>query len=384
MNKKLLLSSVTASLILIGCGGGGGENEINNASKVMQKAYYIDSPVENLDYKCGEITGVTGKDGEFTFNKTTQCDFFIGGKKLNSFMPIVNGEKLFVNDGKVAKFLLSLDEDNNASNGILISDSIKKEVKSLAKDDFSDILTDLKEKGLIKKIYSDDEVLEHLKDTTKKYFKVLQGKTLYFLATDTQSDTPVYRILEIKFNNDLTKATMGEKDYFIKFIGAGRIQLYDNSDNNFNFLDLDFVKSTNKKIVFKMFSLNSTCEFYFYKSDAQKVLNSNSSATDFKPIPITLNMLDEYKITYKNGSAYITFDDLGVSLVDGKEKGDGPVIIRNGNTLVVWPGQPYEYQIQFGGLPKVGTTIKVVKEGGKDSYFTTITDIEKQDLWEDF
>jgi len=391
MNKKLLLSSVTASLILIGCGGGGGENEINNASNVIQKAYYIDSPVENLDYKCintQNVTlteGVTGKDGEFLFKPNTQCDFFIGGKKLDSLTPTEDGQKLFVYRGDVAKVLLSLDKDNNASNGISISDSVKKEIKSFAKEDFSNILTDLKDRGLIKKVYSYNEALNHLQNITKEAFKILQGKTLYYINVDTQSDTPVYSIENMKFNNDLTKVSFEEEGndvtYKLKLAEGGQLKVIKLDDSlDIAVYSLYFIKSTNKKIVLNKQGLhfNKTLELYFNKADAQNVLSSNSSTDNFKPIPITLSMLDGYKITYKNGSAYIKIERDSATLEDGREKGGGIATIVNGNTLVVWPGESYEYRVQFGSLPKVGTTIKVVKEGGKDSYFSTITDITKQ------
>ena len=136
--KKLLIPSIIASLVLIGCGGGGDNDEkeiANNTSNAMKKAYYIDSGVEGLDYKCGNIAGITSKGGEFAFSKATECDFSLGGKKLNSFKVSEDGQKLFVKDANVASILLSLDSDNNASNGIQISDKIKKEVKTLSKID---------------------------------------------------------------------------------------------------------------------------------------------------------------------------------------------------------------------------------------------------------
>jgi len=331
MNKKLLLSSVTASLILIGCGGGGGEDEINNASNVIQKAYYIDSPVENLDYKCNNAQnvalteGFTGKDGEFLFKPNTQCDFFIGGKKLDSLTPTEDGQKLFVYRGDVAKVLLSLDKDNNASNGISISDSIKKEVKNLAKEDFSNILTDLKDRGLIKKVYSYNEALNHLQNTTKEAFKILQGKTLYYINVDTQSDTPVYSIENMKFNNDLTRVSFEEEGndvtYKLELADGGQLKVIKLDDSlDIAVYNLYFIKSTNKKIVLNKQGLhfNKTLELYFNKSDAQNVLSSNSSTGNFKPIPITLSMLDGYKITYKNGSAYIKIKGNSAILNDGR------------------------------------------------------------------
>ena len=383
MNQKLLLSSVVASLVLIGCGGGGGEKEIaSNASNTLQKAYYIDSAVEGLDYKCGDIAGITGKDGEFTFNKATECDFSIGGKKLDTESVSVDGQKIFIADINIAKILLSLDSDNNASNGIVISDKVKQKIKTITETDFTNILTALKSTDFIKHIYTEEEARAHLINTTKNSFQSLKGKTVYFIDIDSDSGSPEYDIEELKFNSDLTTVSFddedNEKSYTLEFEEGGVVNL--KNDNNETEVVFTLVKSTSKSVVLRKYDFHKRVEelvtLYFNQADAQKVLNNNSTKDNFKAVPITLDMLQGYKISY--GSAWIEIDNTGgATLKDGRESGGGPIIIRNGNTLVVWPGESYEYQIQFGSLPKVGTTVKVVKEGGKDSYFSTITSMQK-------
>ena len=382
MNKKLLLSSVVASLLLIGCGGGGGEKKIaSNASNTLQKAYYIDSGVEGLDYSCDDkSTGITGKGGEFLFNKTTWCTFSIGGKKLNKLGVSFDGQKVFVTDANISSILLSLDSDANASNGIQISDKIKKAVKNSNSID----LNDLKTKGLIKKVYTKEEAREHLISITKQHFQSLKGKTVYYIDIDTNSGSPKYEIEELKFNKDLTAVSFedegNEETYTLEFSVGGVVYLKDNSNETLG--TFTFIKSTNKYIEINKYDYEKnngeTIILYFNIEDAKKVLNNNSSKDNFTPVPITLDMLRGYKITY--GSAWIEIDAIGsgsATLKDGRESGGGAAIIRNGNTLVVWPGEPFEYQIQFGSLPKVGTTVKVVKEGGKESYFSTITSMQK-------
>lgn len=381
MNKKLLLSSVVASLVLIGCGGGGDNDEkeiASNASNAMKKAYYIDSGVERLDYKCGDIAGITGKGGEFTFSKATWCDFSIGGKKLDTESVSENGQKVFIADANISSILLSLDNDNNASNGIQISDKVKQAVKNSSSID----LSDLKAKDLIKKIYTEDEARAHLINTTKNSFQSLKGKTVYFIDTDTDSGSPQYDIEELRFNSDLTAISFddegSEKTYSLEFKEGGVVDL--KNDNNETEVVFTLLKSTSKRVVLRKYDFHKRVEelvtLYFNQADAKKVLNNNSSQGNFTPTPITLDMLQGYKITY--GSAWIEFDNSGgANLKDGRESGGGPVEIRGGNTVVVWPGQSYEYRLQFGSLPKVGTTVKVVKEGGKDSYFSTISSMQK-------
>ena len=59
---KTSILSLSASTILIGCGGSNGSTNTNTGT-----AYYLDSAVEGVSYKCGIKEGTTDKDGAFKF-----------------------------------------------------------------------------------------------------------------------------------------------------------------------------------------------------------------------------------------------------------------------------------------------------------------------------
>jgi hypothetical protein len=110
-----------------------------------QTAYLIDSAVEGIDYyACGVKTGTTDTTGKFTYD-TEKCltgvEFKIGSLSLGTINPsAINTDTYLtlqdlagvsrdnVTDGNVTKLavlLQSLDNDNNATNGIVITDTIK-------------------------------------------------------------------------------------------------------------------------------------------------------------------------------------------------------------------------------------------------------------------
>ena len=145
LTKKRILVSVVVSSILMfsGCGSnsssGGGSN--------TQTASFIDSPVENLDYKIGNQTGVTDNDGYFTYNSSDEnITFYVGDLKLGTFeLKNIHNGKIFpadlvgvdVNNTtnnnliKIIRFLQSIDNDDNPNNGIYITDNIKTQINNL-------------------------------------------------------------------------------------------------------------------------------------------------------------------------------------------------------------------------------------------------------------
>ena len=120
MNK--ILSSglvVGAMLSLVGCGGGGSDDP---QEATTGTAYYVDSAVSGVNYKCGSQEGITGADGSFTFEVGSSCTFYLGDMELRGVDAglLVNGESVYETDVEIARILQSLDSDGNPDNGITI------------------------------------------------------------------------------------------------------------------------------------------------------------------------------------------------------------------------------------------------------------------------
>jgi len=133
-------------LVLVGCGGSSGCNATgallgaavssscsnsNNSSPTVATGYFIDSAVQGLKYISGSQSGVTGADGSFKYEVGKPIIFSIGGITLGT-VPIASGYISpidLVSNGSIAdqqvinitSFLMSLDNNKNASDGIQIS-----------------------------------------------------------------------------------------------------------------------------------------------------------------------------------------------------------------------------------------------------------------------
>jgi len=129
--------------VLAGCGGGGG----SAPTDTTKTAYLVDSALEGINYTCGTISGVTDKDGKFSYDEKvcSSVSFSLGSLSLgtvnigdinttDNFLTIqelagtsradISNETV----QKLAVFLQSLDSDNNSSNGITIDDAIKNNI----------------------------------------------------------------------------------------------------------------------------------------------------------------------------------------------------------------------------------------------------------------
>ena len=84
MNKKYLsmaASAVVASIVFTGCGGGSSSSTTSTSSTgTLQLNPYL----SNIDYKCGETTGVTNVNGEYKYKSGDTCNFTIGGVQLSA------------------------------------------------------------------------------------------------------------------------------------------------------------------------------------------------------------------------------------------------------------------------------------------------------------
>ncbi len=139
--RKHMINTITAITTLaiaslVGCGGGGG----SGGTTSTKTGYFIDSPVEGLEYTSGATTGITGTDGSFKYEEGKPVTFKIGSMVLGS-VTVTNNRVFPVDlvigatdetDPKVslmAQILQTLDSDDDASNGITISESTRRAIK---------------------------------------------------------------------------------------------------------------------------------------------------------------------------------------------------------------------------------------------------------------
>jgi hypothetical protein len=137
MRKHMIytITAITTLAIasLVGCGGGG------SGGASTKTGYFIDSPVEGLEYTSGSTTGITGADGSFKYEEGKPVTFKIGSMVLgivtvtnNKVFPVdlINGAT-DETDPKVslmAQILQTLDSDGDPSNGITISETARRAI----------------------------------------------------------------------------------------------------------------------------------------------------------------------------------------------------------------------------------------------------------------
>jgi len=140
--KKINVFLVLFGVIFTACGGGGGSDSSSGSSAVsnIKKAVLFDSTVVGARYDAGSgITGVTDANGMFRYVEGQNIKFYVGDVFLGEGYPVDKpADVVAVEDKivtplvladagddfdnpkslKIVRFLMSLDQDNNATNGI--------------------------------------------------------------------------------------------------------------------------------------------------------------------------------------------------------------------------------------------------------------------------
>jgi hypothetical protein len=129
---------------MMGCSQGGGGPAILKPEGTYEVGYFIDSPVQGL--QCHTITwdGTTDSKGTFYYQEGEKITFFIGGVVLGSTTAkgIITPDDLYSSSEpnftteaiNISRFLLSLDEDLDPVNGILIPQSVTDALKDIHVD----------------------------------------------------------------------------------------------------------------------------------------------------------------------------------------------------------------------------------------------------------
>jgi hypothetical protein len=144
MIHKMTAIAILATSSLVGCGGGGG-----SSGTTTKTGYFIDSAVEGLEYTSGSTTGITDADGSFKYEEGKPVTFKIGSMVLGSVtvtnnrvfpVDLVSGatDETHPNVSLMARILQTLDSDGVASNGITITDTVRRAITqaiAVASDD---------------------------------------------------------------------------------------------------------------------------------------------------------------------------------------------------------------------------------------------------------
>ena len=135
-NTAIILSTVTISILLSGCGS-------SNTTDETSVGYFVDAAVQNAHYKTNSgKEGETDIQGKFEYKIGDSVTFSLGKLQLGTAIPPVNGlitpNKLSDQNDTIIlmlQMLQSLDSDGNTTNGITIAqDTI---------DRFNELNTDL-------------------------------------------------------------------------------------------------------------------------------------------------------------------------------------------------------------------------------------------------
>lgn len=126
-----------AAATLTACGGGGSGS---SSAAATSQGTFLDSAVSGLGYTCGSTSGTTDSAGHFNYESGSTCTFKIGGVTIGSAaaastltpVSLVSGasDETHPQVSNIARFLQSLDSDNNPGNGITIDSNVATTLSS--------------------------------------------------------------------------------------------------------------------------------------------------------------------------------------------------------------------------------------------------------------
>ena len=131
MRMNRLIWLVLPAIALIACGGGSGGGSGGGGDPITKTGIFVDSAVEGLAYICGDLPGTTDSQGTFEYRDDCQVQFKVGdiiigsaqGADVLTPVELVAGASDETNPYviNIVRFLLTIDADGNASNGISIT-----------------------------------------------------------------------------------------------------------------------------------------------------------------------------------------------------------------------------------------------------------------------
>jgi len=278
-NYKFGLAAISASLALVGCGGGS-----SSSTPLEVTGQVVDGYVSGLNYTCDPSgkASITNDMGEYTCNEGDTVTFSLGGSATAS-SGIVTPYDMQPDDEvaaiNIARLLQSL--DTNDSDGIItIPENFTALDDSTAElnSTFSDFETAI-EAAVDGLELIGSEAAQETMDNDILY-SLVSGKTLYLASFDL--------VDEMVFNTDVrlitwTEVTPGEDNpengTFETIIDAGTLII--NTDGGVKVLT--FVEQTDTYIEFNVLEEESV-RFYYNQADAEAYYDSLR-------IPMTTEML---------------------------------------------------------------------------------------------
>ena len=119
------VSLLSIALVTASCG-----------DREIKTGHILDSALEGLDWTTGSMSGVTGSDGSFEYRKGDNVTFSLGSISLGSaakaqgnltILALVEGATSVTNNAvtNMARLLQTLDNDEDLTNGITITNEVK-------------------------------------------------------------------------------------------------------------------------------------------------------------------------------------------------------------------------------------------------------------------
>ena len=108
---------------------------------MVKTGYFVDSAVAGVDFVSGGQTGTTDSAGTFTYEEGKTLSLSVGGVNLGTTNPDENITPVDLVSGgtsesdavvNLARFLQTLDDDGDPTNGISIGETVKTELKAAA------------------------------------------------------------------------------------------------------------------------------------------------------------------------------------------------------------------------------------------------------------
>jgi len=147
MKKNLFISSISilTSIILLGCGSGGGSSVL--PSDTTATGTFIDAEVIGASYQTTSgLSGKTDTNGHFKYKKGDKVKFKIGKLLLGEATPSTGGlitpAELTSNEQikiLLLRVLQAIDEDNNPSNGITIPTDLITSLEDINETNIQDL-----------------------------------------------------------------------------------------------------------------------------------------------------------------------------------------------------------------------------------------------------
>lgn len=132
IDRKIL--GFFAIIVMMGLAGCGGESSGGAEGGDTATGVFLDSAVEGLAYVSGSTSGLTNADGEFMYEVGRTVRFMVGdivigealGKRLITPVDLIDGgDANHPTVLNIARFLQTIDEDNNPANGIRITEQVR-------------------------------------------------------------------------------------------------------------------------------------------------------------------------------------------------------------------------------------------------------------------